>query len=233
MSLSFDEPVDLTPAAADPAPASEPTTPDAPANPTPTPAAAPVASAAPAERTYSQAEFDRHMAGLRKAERERYERELERSRQTPPRQEPVDDDPLQAAIAPLRQEVETFKLERAKDQVQRDIERLSERFKDFDADAVVQHALDIGTTNLEAAYKSWNHDRLAAIDVEKIRAEAAKKAIADYVAGKEKAATEAPSPEGNGGTATIAPAKDFSKSSWDEVDAAATATIRRSKAATS
>lgn len=229
MSLSFDEPAD--PVVADPAPASEPTTPDAAATLTPTPAAAPAAPAAPAERTYSQAEFDRHMAGLRKAERDRYERELERSRQVPP-QEPSDD-PLQAAIAPLRQEVEGFKLERAKDQVQRDLERLSERFKDFDADAVVQHALDIGTTNLEAAYKSWNHDRLAAVDVEKIRAEAAKKAIADYVLGKEKAATEAPSPEGNGGAATIAPAKDFSKSSWDEVDAAATATIRRSKAATS
>lgn len=164
-------------------------------------------------RTYSQAEFDSHMAGLRRSERERAQREVQRIQSEyeramqQPRQPQQQEPPWRAEIAPLQEQMLDLSIDREASQ-------LSKRYPDFEANEkdILQTAVDHRITDLELAYKVWRSDKTANVDVEAIR----KQAVEDYLKGKTTQARTTPSPAGRGGASpTGAKAPSFKDGSAD------------------
>jgi len=70
-------------------------------------------------------------------------------------------DPIERQVYELNQKVQTFEQAQAQQELEREINRLSSKYQDFNASEVINHALRTGVTDLEAAYKQVAYDRLA------------------------------------------------------------------------
>lgn len=70
-------------------------------------------------------------------------------------------DPLEQQVWELNQKVQSFENAQAQAALEKEINRLSSQYQDFNAAEVIQHALRIGSDNLEAVYKQIAFDRLA------------------------------------------------------------------------
>lgn len=70
-------------------------------------------------------------------------------------------DPLERQVWELNQKVQSFEQAQAQVALEKEINRLSSQYQDFNAAEVIQHALRLGSDNLEAVYKQIAFDRLA------------------------------------------------------------------------
>lgn len=75
--------------------------------------------------------------------------------------EPEFADPLERQVWELNQKVQSFEQAQAQVALEKEINRLSSQYQDFNAAEVIQHALRLGSDNLEAVYKQIAFDRLA------------------------------------------------------------------------
>lgn len=197
------------------------------------PASAPAAPSAqtPSERTYTQAEFDTHAAGLRRSEQARYERQLAQERErirvelTNPK---APQDPIVREVGTLRNQMSRFQLDSA-------VAQVSKQYPNFNEKAVLQLIVDRGLDRLDApyeeildlAYRIWDRDTLAGkppVDVEAIKKAAKDEAIREYTSKKVETASKTPRTEGTGGSAPVS-AKKITKSA--DLDAAIGAALDR------
>lgn len=198
--MSLETPQDTMPTAG-----TEPSEPQTPTGDTTAQTLEPAAPAAP-QKTYTQADVDRAYAEARRW-RQQEESRL-REQYARPQQDQTPDDPYRAELAQIKREQEVFRLERTVSEMRSDAKRYPGFAQNEQAvlDLAVQIAEDRPGIKhervLELAYKAWRHDNeFASLDIEKVRKEAAEKAVADYVAGKTKKADATPRSEGSGGSA--------------------------------
>lgn len=69
-------------------------------------------------------------------------------------------DPAEQKIRELDKRIAQFEELQSQQQIEREIERLRGKYEDFDVNEVVQAALRMGTTDLEATYKQIAFDKL-------------------------------------------------------------------------
>lgn len=172
----------------------------------PTPVA--TAPVAPAERTFTQAEVDRIAESERKRAQRLYERQLQDQQR--PAAAPVENvDPTIREIGSLKQQMTGFALDKA-------IDIVGKRYPDFAPNMrdILELVMDKGLDRaahmsiediLDTAYRYWSHDQLFAKanapqpDLDKIRKEAADKAIKEYTDTKVRKSEAAPRPLGASG----------------------------------
>lgn len=121
-------------------------------------------------------------------------------------QVPQFDDPLEQRIWETEQRIQQYEQERANDQLQREISRLSTTYEDFNPQEIVREALRMGTTDLEGVYKQIAFDRLInqvramqdapAILAEREQAVVDAKRDAGFIEGGSRANGPSASPEG-------------------------------------
>ena len=70
-------------------------------------------------------------------------------------------DPIERQVYELNQKVQSFEQMQARTELEQEIARLSSLYQDFNAPEVINLALRMGITDLEAAYKQVAYDRLA------------------------------------------------------------------------
>lgn len=70
-------------------------------------------------------------------------------------------DPVERQVYELNQKVQMFEQAQAQQELEREINRLTSKYQDFNPSEVINHALRSGVTDLEAAYKQVAYDRLA------------------------------------------------------------------------
>lgn len=76
--------------------------------------------------------------------------------------EPEDIDPVEMKYRQLDERIAAFEEQQAVQQVEKEISRLQSKYQDFDASEVVNAALRVGTTDLEAVYKQIAFDKIMA-----------------------------------------------------------------------
>lgn len=69
-------------------------------------------------------------------------------------------DPLEQQVWEMNQKIQSFEQIQAQAQLEKEINRLSTQYQDFNASEVINNALRMGTDNLEAVYKQMSYDRL-------------------------------------------------------------------------
>lgn len=69
-------------------------------------------------------------------------------------------DPAEQKMRELDRRIAQFEEYQSQQQIEREIERLKSKYDDFDVNEVVQTALRLGTTDLEATYKQIAFDKL-------------------------------------------------------------------------
>ena len=158
---------------------------------------------APQERTFRQAEVDRIVADRLARERAKYERQQQQAQQPPPQQY---GDPMEARLAPVLSQFEDIRLEN-------EISKIGRKYGDFttNENAILEHALAIGTTNLEHAYRDWKYDQLAVVDKDAI----GKQAVEKYLSDKKSQSAAAPRVESKGGAT---PTTGSTPVNWDNAD---------------
>lgn len=70
-------------------------------------------------------------------------------------------DPVERQVYELNQKVQMFEQAQAQQELEREINRLTSKYQDFNPSEVINHALRSGVTDLEAAYKQVAYDRLS------------------------------------------------------------------------
>ncbi|RJQ07540.1 MAG: hypothetical protein C4551_06445 [Bacillota bacterium] len=203
------------------------------------------APAAPAPaKTFTQADLDRTVQDrLRRAEAQyqarlsqetaRLQREYEaRMSQGGERESP---DPYEARFKTIEEQVEDMALER-------DLQGLFAKHPDAKAleQEIIRTAVDLGTTNLELAWRHMKFEELSKVDpkaIEKTAYERGKReGVEEYVKTKREQAGATPAPEGKGGAP---PPKDAEKKHfgsdrerWEHAEKAAIENIRARRTAT-
>lgn len=69
-------------------------------------------------------------------------------------------DPLEQQVWEMNQKIASFEQAQAQVELEKEINRLSSQYQDFNAPEVITQALRMGTDNLEAVYKQMSYDRL-------------------------------------------------------------------------
>lgn len=198
--------------------------------PTPQEPAQPEAATQAPTRTYSQDEFDRYKRSLR----ENMEREFRERYGAQSTRQPQSQPEGGSAPDPRLDRLEMRFAEQSVAKKYADFEKNSNAIYKVAADHGLGFILASDPSKsyediLDMAYWYWKRDQMPT-DLDAFKKQVSQQAIKDYVAKKETAASEAPSPEGTGGGAPTAPGRDFSKMDWDDVGAAAAALIKSRRA---
>jgi hypothetical protein len=69
-------------------------------------------------------------------------------------------DPVERQYRQLEQRVQAFEHQKAADELERTVASLQSKYEDFDANEVVNRALALGSTDLEAVYKQISFDKV-------------------------------------------------------------------------
>lgn len=69
-------------------------------------------------------------------------------------------DPVEKQYRQLEQRVQAFEYQKAADELERTVASLQAKYADFDANEVINKALALGSTNLEAVYKQISFDKV-------------------------------------------------------------------------